>query len=106
MPHDHEVVEDEVFFTEITEVTNKQIYKAIKVLEKAVQGQDGVLKEIKDQTTKTNGRVTGLEGRMAVVEDHTIWNICKKYHKILWIVFGLGIIIAGTNSIEIIKGWF
>jgi len=98
--------EDEVFFTEVVEVTNKQIYTAIKILEKTVKAQDGVLKEIKDQTTKTNGRVTDLEKRVSVVEDHTIWNICKRYHKILWVVFGLGLIIAGTNSIEIVRGWF
>jgi len=103
MAYEHE---DEVFLTETVEVTNRQIYKAIKMLESSVKGQASILEDICTQTTKTNGRVTVLEKKTKQLEDVTIWFICKKYHKILLIVFFIGVLIAGTNAFDIIQGWF
>lgn len=69
-----------------------------KDLFKRMDGQDIVLKEIKEQTTKTNGRVTTLEVR---TEDYA------EFEKIvsglsgwkMWIMGSVGVIIVGGGFV-------
>lgn len=69
-----------------------------------------ILRQVREQTTKTNGRVTGLEDREKAtqaerLESHEVLAIVKRWR--LWAVWALGLMSAGIGTVltMVLQAW-